>query len=166
MTSMRRRYVASTSLRRHVPAGNLPPPPLPPPQYSKPCPPPPPPNILNIPTPMLFNKLCALLGCIGRPALVRPFHKSEQLPICFPGRRIPSKLGPSLTEEVAPLEDHILPFENGCMNDLRFSVILYSISVISNRWVGDDEKLWTIKPPRLRLKRFPPPAGLEPRMTH
>ena len=31
MTSMRRRYVASTSLRRHVPAGNLAPP-----QYSKP----------------------------------------------------------------------------------------------------------------------------------
>ena len=30
MTSMRRRYVASTSLRRHVPAGNLAP------QYSKP----------------------------------------------------------------------------------------------------------------------------------
>ena len=26
MMSMRRRYVASTSLRRHVPAGNLPPP--------------------------------------------------------------------------------------------------------------------------------------------
>ena len=47
------------------------------------------------------------------------------------------------------------------MDDLRFSVILYSISVISNRWVGDDEKLWTIKPPRLRLKRFPPPADLE-----
>ena len=38
MTSMRRRYVASTSLRRHVPAGNLPPPPWPP-QYSKPWPP-------------------------------------------------------------------------------------------------------------------------------
>ena len=38
MTSMRRRYVASTSLRRHVPAGNLAPlgPPPPPPQYSKP----------------------------------------------------------------------------------------------------------------------------------
>ena len=42
MTSMRRRYVASTSLRRHVPAENLAPlgPPnilnLPPPQYSKP----------------------------------------------------------------------------------------------------------------------------------
>ena len=34
---MRRRYVASTSLRRHVPAGNLAP--LgPPPQYSKPWP--------------------------------------------------------------------------------------------------------------------------------
>ena len=39
MTSMRRRYVASTSLRRHVPAGNLAPPLAP--QYSKPCPPPP-----------------------------------------------------------------------------------------------------------------------------
>ena len=38
MTSMRRRYVASTSLRRHVPAGNLPPPLAP--------------NILNLPTPM------------------------------------------------------------------------------------------------------------------
>ena len=42
MMSMRRRSVASTSLRRHVPAGNLPPPPGPPifetlaPQYSKP----------------------------------------------------------------------------------------------------------------------------------
>ena len=43
MTSHRRRYVASTSLRRHMPNGNLPPPPplqsskpSPPPQYSKP----------------------------------------------------------------------------------------------------------------------------------
>ena len=41
MTSMRRHYVASTSVRRHVPAGNLPPPwpptpPPPSPQYSKP----------------------------------------------------------------------------------------------------------------------------------
>ena len=43
MTSMRRCYVASTSLGRHVPAGKLAPP----------CPPPPPsPNILNLPTPM------------------------------------------------------------------------------------------------------------------
>ena len=37
MTSMRRHDVASMSLRRHVPAGNLPPP-LPP-QYSIPWPP-------------------------------------------------------------------------------------------------------------------------------
>ena len=37
MTSMRRHYVASTSLRRDVPAGSLPPP-MPPP-YSKPWPP-------------------------------------------------------------------------------------------------------------------------------
>ena len=41
MTSMRRRYVASTSLRRHVPAGNL-----------DPLAPPPPPNILNLSTPV------------------------------------------------------------------------------------------------------------------
>ena len=33
MTSMRRRYVASTSLRRHVPAGNLAPPLAPPPIF-------------------------------------------------------------------------------------------------------------------------------------
>ena len=37
MTWMRRRYVASTSLRRHVPTGNLAPPW--PPQHSKPWPP-------------------------------------------------------------------------------------------------------------------------------
>ena len=36
MTSMRRRYVALTSLRRHVPAGNLPSPLPPPPAISKP----------------------------------------------------------------------------------------------------------------------------------
>ena len=49
MTSMRRRYVASTSLRRHVPAGNLPPPPL------APLNPPPPPNILNL-APTQYSK--------------------------------------------------------------------------------------------------------------
>ena len=49
-----------TSLRLHVPAGNLPPPPPchPTPQYSKPCPPPPPaPNILSLPTPMMYREL-------------------------------------------------------------------------------------------------------------
>ena len=43
MTSMRRRYVASTSFQRHVPAGNLAPP-----QYSEPCPPPTPDPILKV----------------------------------------------------------------------------------------------------------------------
>ena len=57
MTSMRRRYVASTSFRRHMPAGTLPPPLPLAPQYYKPWPPnilnlAPPPNILNLPTPM------------------------------------------------------------------------------------------------------------------
>ena len=52
MTSMRRRYVASKSFRRHVPAWNLPPPPLGPPKILNLAPPPPPPpNILNLPTP-------------------------------------------------------------------------------------------------------------------
>ena len=50
MTSMRRRYVASTSLQRHVPAGNSAPPSAP--QYSKAWPP----NILNLPTPMVTIK--------------------------------------------------------------------------------------------------------------
>ena len=49
MTSMRRRYVASTSLRRHVPAGNSPPPPWPP-------------NILNLNPPKFYTflRLCSL----------------------------------------------------------------------------------------------------------
>ena len=48
VTSMRRRYVASTSLRRRVPAGYLPPPPCPPNILNLG----PPPNILTLPTPM------------------------------------------------------------------------------------------------------------------
>ena len=44
MMSMRPRYVASTSLRRHVPAGNL----TPPPNILNLGPP----NILNLPTPL------------------------------------------------------------------------------------------------------------------
>ena len=50
MMSMRRRYVASTSLQRHVPAGNLAPP-----NILNLAPPPPPPNILNLPTPMIIT---------------------------------------------------------------------------------------------------------------
>ena len=50
MTSMRRRYVASTSSRRHVPAGNLPPPP--PPKILNLGPP----NFLNLPTPMQVSQ--------------------------------------------------------------------------------------------------------------
>ena len=46
MTSVRRHYVAPTSLRRHVPAGNLAP--LGPPNILNLGPP----NILNLPTPM------------------------------------------------------------------------------------------------------------------
>ena len=38
----------------------------------------------------------------------------------------------------------------------------YSISVISGRWTGDNEKLCAMEP-RLRLERSPPRAGLEPR---
>ena len=53
---MRRHYVVSTSLRRHVPAGNLP---LP--QYSKPCNAPPP-NILNLPPPMIIGTEGATLS--------------------------------------------------------------------------------------------------------
>ena len=51
MTSMRRRNVASTSLRRHVPTGNLAP--LGPPNILNLGPP----NILNLPTPMIKYSL-------------------------------------------------------------------------------------------------------------
>ena len=36
-------------------------------------------------------------------------------------------------------------------------VLFNSISVISGRWVGDNERLYAMEP-RLRLKRFPPSA--------
>ena len=52
MTSMRRRYVASTSLRRHVPTGNLAPPW------------PPPPNILNFGPPQYSKPSYAYVCCV------------------------------------------------------------------------------------------------------
>ena len=47
------------------------------------------------------------------------------------------------------------------MNDLRFYVLVNSISVISGRWLGNYEKLSAMEP-RLRLKKSFPQAGLEP----
>ena len=47
------------------------------------------------------------------------------------------------------------------MTDLRFYVLFNSISVISERWLGDNERL-CIMEPHLRLKRFPPQSGLQP----
>ena len=47
------------------------------------------------------------------------------------------------------------------MTDLRCYVLFDSISGISGRWVGDDERLSALEL-RLRLKRSPPQAGLEP----
>ena len=69
---MRRRYVASTLLRRHLPAGNLPSPP-----------PPWPPNILNLPTPMrknlgflVFNSISAGRYVAGDNIVIRPVLSS------------------------------------------------------------------------------------------
>ena len=45
---------------------------------------------------------------------------------------------------------------------LAISRISNSISVISGRCTGDNEKLCAMEP-RLRLERSPPRAGLEPR---
>ena len=42
----------------------------------------------------------------------------------------------------------------------RFLRLINSISVISGLWMNNNERLCAMKP-RLRLKRFPPPAGLE-----
>ena len=44
------------------------------------------------------------------------------------------------------------------MDDLRFYVLFNSISVISGRWAGDNERLCAMEP-RLRLKRSSPQAG-------
>ena len=76
MTSMRRRYVASTSLRRHVPAGNLaslaPPPP---PQYPKLClsPPPPPPEY--------SEPSYAYASAFGAPSLSLISYKLKKIPV-------------------------------------------------------------------------------------
>ena len=59
------------------------------------------------------------------------------------------------------------------MDVLRFYVRFNSSSVISGRWADGIERLCAIEP-RLRLKRSPPQAGLEPgtagskgkRLTH
>ena len=45
------------------------------------------------------------------------------------------------------------------MDDLRFHVLFNSVLVISERWMGDNERLCTIES-RLRLKRSSPQAGL------
>ena len=47
------------------------------------------------------------------------------------------------------------------MNDLRFYLLLNSISVISGRRLGNNERLCAMEP-RLRLKKFLPQAGLKP----
>ena len=59
------------------------------------------------------------------------------------------------------------------MGDLRFYVLFNSVSVISGRWTDDNERLRAMEP-RLRSKRSPPQAGIEPgtarsvgqRLTH
>ena len=51
-------------------------------------------------------------------------------------------------------------FHDGWMDDLRSYVLFYCISVISGRWLGDNERLRSMEP-RLRLEKFPPQAGLE-----
>ena len=46
------------------------------------------------------------------------------------------------------------------MDDLRY-VLFNSISVISGRWAGDNERLCAMEP-RLRLSKSPSQAGLKP----
>ena len=78
MTSMRRRYVASTSLRRDVPAGNF--------GFLAPSnilTPPPAPNILNLHTPM---ELTPTLTRMAR--LLRLFKKSPYMKVPFATLRI------------------------------------------------------------------------------
>ena len=46
------------------------------------------------------------------------------------------------------------------MDDLRFYVLFNSFSVISGRWLGNNDRLCAVGP-RLRLERFSPQAGLK-----
>ena len=50
------------------------------------------------------------------------------------------------------------------MPGLQFNVLFNSISVISGRWEGDNERLCALEP-HLRLERVPSPAGLENRTS-
>ena len=50
---------------------------------------------------------------------------------------------------------------DGWMDDLRFYVLFNSVSVISGRWAGDNERLCAMKP-RLRLGRFRLEQGSSP----
>ena len=47
------------------------------------------------------------------------------------------------------------------MDDLQFYIIFNSISVLSGRWLADNERLCAMEP-LLRSERFPPQARLEP----
>ena len=49
---------------------------------------------------------------------------------------------------------------NRWTDDLQYYVFLSSISAMSGRWVGDNERLFAMEP-CLPLKRYPPKAGLE-----
>ena len=51
--------------------------------------------------------------------------------------------------------------DNGGDDDLRYYVLSNSSSVISGRWLGDNERLCAMES-LLRLKRPPPQEGLEP----
>ena len=50
---------------------------------------------------------------------------------------------------------------NGWMDELWFNVLFNSISFISGRWQGEQEKLCAVKR-RLGSDIISPPAGLEP----
>ena len=43
--------------------------------------------------------------------------------------------------------------QNGCMDDLRFYILINSISVISGRWADVNERMYAMEP-RLRLRQF------------
>ena len=50
---------------------------------------------------------------------------------------------------------------DGWIDDLRFYVLLNSISVISGRWADNNDRLCAMEP-RLRLKRFRHKQGSNP----
>ena len=79
-----------------------------------------------------------------------PDRVSNPRPLTYESGALPTALrGPAQSKETTSRLNK--------MASLRFYVIFNSISIISGRWVGENERMCVIEP-RLRFKRFSLPG--------